>query len=104
MIPEAETYFRNLAIPEHLLASIESLHLSSGLGGGSKVMYQLWPFWDPGCGDDAIPVTEEAAGDLDLLPNLRVITGLENGKPGPVLLQALKARGIALRPEEDDGA
>lgn len=101
IIPEAETYFRNLAIPDELLAGIDSLHLSSGLDGGAGFMNQLWPFWDPGCGDEAIPLTEAAAADLALLPNLRQITGLENGNPGPKLLAALAARGIVLLPEED---
>ena len=100
IIPEAETYFRNLAIPDELLASVDCLHLSSGLDGGSGFMNQLWPFWDPGCGDEAIPLTPAAAGDLALLPNLKRITGLENGNPGPKLLKALAARGIVLLPED----
>ena len=41
-----------------------------------------------------------AAGDLALLPNLKRITGLENGNPGPKLLKALAARGIVLLPED----
>lgn len=101
IIPEAQTYFRNLAIPDDLLAGIESLHLSSGLDGGAGFMKHLWPFWDPGSGDRPVAVTDAAIADLALLPNLKRISGLENGDPSGDLLAALAARGITLINEED---
>ncbi len=100
IIPEVALYFRNLPIADDLLARVETLHQSSGLDGGSAFMSHLYPFWDPGVGDEAIAVTNKAAVDLALLPNLRRITGLENSKPSRTLLNALKARGVELLREE----
>lgn len=101
IIPEVLQYFRNLPIPAELLAQVEHLHQSSGLDGGSELIYQIYPFWDPGCGDEPIKVTNKAIADLQLLPNLRCISGLENSQPDIKLLQALQAGGIALVSEED---
>lgn len=100
IIPEAKRYFQSLAIPEDLLTRVEALHQSSGMDGGSGFIDHLWPFFDPGCGDDPIPVTVKAVEDLALLPNLRTISGLENSKPGKALLKALAARSITLIDEE----
>ncbi|CAM4199183.1 hypothetical protein BOTU111921_16535 [Bordetella tumbae] len=100
IIPEAERYFRNLAVPDNLLAQVERLHQSSGLDGGPSFLDHLFPFWDPGVGDEPISVTVKAADDLALLPNLKRISGLENSRPGPKLLKALAARGIELLDEE----
>jgi hypothetical protein len=100
IIPESKRYFQNLAIPDDLLGRVETLHLSSGLDGGSGFMNQLWPFWDPGCGCEPVPVTAKASEDLALLPNLRMISGLENSKPGKALLKALAARSITLIDED----
>ncbi|TCR03906.1 hypothetical protein [Neorhizobium sp. JUb45] len=100
IIPEVETYFKNLAISDELLAKVETLHQSSGLDGGSEFIYHLYPFWDPGSGDEAIPVSDKAISDLELLPNLNSISGLENSKPSAKLLKALAARDIKVSTEE----
>lgn len=99
IIPEAKTYFANLPIADDLLTRVTTLHQSSGMDGGPRHMDHLFPFWDPGAGDGPVPVTAKAVADLDLLPNLTRISGLENSKPNRTLLAALKARGIALLPE-----
>ena len=96
IIPEAKTYFANLPITDDLLTRVTTLHQSSGMDGGPRHMDHLFPFWDPGAGDGPVPVTAKAVADLDLLPNLTRISGLENSKPNRTLLAALKARGIAL--------
>lgn len=100
IIPEAKAYFANLPTPDDLLARVERLHQSSGLDGGPRYIDHLFPFWDPGAGDDPVPVTAKAIADLDLLPNLTRISGLENSKPNRTLLAAVKARGIMLLPED----
>ena len=97
IIPEAKTYFKNLAIPDELLAEVEVLTQKSGLDGGSGVIQQIMPFWDPGSGDGPVPVTNKAVADLDLLPNLKCVVGLEHevNRPKPSkLLKELEARGI----------
>lgn len=103
IIPEAKAWFANLPIPDDLLAQVATLHQSSGLDGGPRFIDHLFPFWDPGAGDRPIPVTAKAEADLDLLPNLMRISGLENSKPGRKLLLALKARGIMLVAEDKPG-
>ena len=100
IIPEAKAYFANLPIPDDLLAKVAHLHQSSGIDGGPRYIAHLFPFWDPGAGDDPVPVTAKAVADLDLLPNLTCISGLENSKPNRTLLAALKARGITLVAED----
>lgn len=100
IIPEVETYFKNLPISDELLAKVETLHQSSGLDGGPEFIYHLYPFWDPGSGDEAIPVSNKAITDLELLPNLKSISGLENSKPSPKLLKALAVRDIKVSTEE----
>lgn len=100
VIPEAAQYFRNLAIPAELLARVETLHQSSGLDGGPKFIDHLHPFWDPGAGDDPMKVTSKAVADLELLPNLKRVSGLENSKPGRALKAAFAARGIELVSED----
>lgn len=100
IIPEAKTYFQNIAIPDNLLYQVETLHQSSGIDGGSRFIDHLFPFWDPGAGDEVIKITNKAIDDLALLPNLKRLSGLENSKPGPKLLKALKDRGVQLLDEE----
>lgn len=101
VIPEAERYFRNLGISGDLLARVEVLHQSSGLDGGSEFINHLFPFWDPGVGDEPVAVTAKAVADLELLPNLKRISGLENSKPGSKLLKTLAERGVELVTEEE---
>lgn len=96
IIPEAERYFQNLAIPDDLLSRVETLHQSSGMDGGPGFMTHLYPFYDPGCGDQPIPVTIEAIKDLALLPKLRLISELENSRPDNALIEALGERDIML--------
>lgn len=97
VIPEAQTYFKNLAIPDELLAHVEVLTQKSGLDGGGGVIEQMMPFWDPGVGDGPVPVTNKAVTDLDLLPNLKCVIGLEHevNTPKPSkLLKELELRGV----------
>lgn len=101
IIPEAERYFRRLPISDAMLSRVETLHQSSGLDGGPHFMTHLFPFWDPGAGDQPMPVSEKAIEDLHLLPNLKRISGLENSRPSPKLLSALATRGIELVNEDD---
>ncbi|MGD7790045.1 DUF6892 domain-containing protein [Propionibacteriaceae bacterium Y1700] len=99
-IPEVKKWFGNLGIGDDLLARVETLHQSSGLDGGPEFLRQLHPFWDPGQGDEPIKITNKAIGDLELLPNLTRISGLENSRPSKKLLSALAERGIELIDEE----
>ncbi|MGE4480360.1 DUF6892 domain-containing protein [Acidocella sp.] len=101
VIPEVARYFRALPISDEALAHVERLHQSSGLDGGPEFIRHFFPFWDPGVGDEPVPVTSKAIEDLALLPNLKQISGLENSRPAPRLLKALQARGIKLIKEED---
>lgn len=100
IIPEAKTYFQNLAIPDDLLSQVETLHQSSGIDGGPRFIDHLFPFWDPGAGDEVIKITNKAIDDLALLPNLKRLSGLENSKPSPKLLKALKEKGVQVLDEE----
>ena len=97
IIPEVKKYFQNLAIPTELLAKVEVLTQKSGLDGDGGAMNQIVPFWDPGVGDGPIPITNKAVADLELLPNLKCIAGLEHAvnTPKPTkLLKALADKGI----------
>lgn len=96
IIPEVKKYFQNTDIPHELLQEVTHLVIDDGIWGGAEVYNQLWPFYDPGCGDTVLPVTNKAIDDLDLLPNLKKITGLETSNPSKKLLIALEERGIAL--------
>lgn len=100
VIPEVQRYYKHLPIDDELLARVERLHQSSGLDGGAQFMRQLFPFWDPGMGDEPIKVTNKAIADLALLPNLKVISGLENSKPSRKLTAALADHGVTLLTEE----
>ncbi len=93
-IPEIKSYFKKLDIPLDLLATIEILEMDYGLGGGAEIIDNLWPFYDPGCGDEFIKVTNKAIDDLDKLPALKKIVGLEYSSPSNKLLKELKLRGI----------
>lgn len=107
VIPEVQTYFENLAIPDKMLAKVEILTQKfslSGSGWGETSMEQLHPRWDPGMGDGPVPVTDKAVADLDLLPNLKCVVGLEHEINDPLpskLIKALEARGVHIVDEED---
>lgn len=97
IIPEAQKYFKNLPISDELLSHVKVLTQKSGLDGGGGVIEQMFPFWDPGVGDGPIPITNKAVADLNLLPNLERIVGLEHEVNKPIprkLLQELEKRGI----------
>ena len=72
-IPAIREYFERLDIPRELMAGIETLYQDDGCGGGAEVYREFWPGWDPGCGDEIVPVTAAALADLELLPALHTI-------------------------------
>jgi hypothetical protein len=96
VIPEVQRYFKNLNLPKEHLATITSIDIDFL----SEVYQQLWPFCDPGCGDELLPVSNKMVEDLDLLPNLKEITGLEWLKPPKKLLKVLEEKQITLKPWE----
>jgi len=101
IIPEVKKFFNNLDITQDQLHMVTQLYQDSGFGGGSQFIYKMFPFWDPGAGDEVFKVKNKAIDDLDLLPNLKQITGLENSSPSKKLLQALAQKDILLFSEDD---
>jgi len=101
VIPEVKRYFKNLDIPVELLEKVTVLYQDSGLSGGSVFIYQLYPFWDPGAGDEVFKITNKAIEDLELLPNLKKIIGLENSNPSKKLVKAIEEKGIVLEKEDE---
>jgi len=99
VIPEVKKYFKNLDIPMELLENVTSLYQDSGISGGSEFIYQLQPFWDPGAGDEVFKVSAKMINDLDFLPNLKTIIGLENSNPSKKTLKILSERNIYLEEE-----
>ncbi|MFD6530587.1 DUF6892 domain-containing protein [Streptomyces sp. NPDC060184] len=90
VLAEGRAFFEELEIPAHLLATVEELTLD----GGHQVYMECAPVWD---GEDDI-FDVHSLDDLDLLPNLKLVTGgraLEHMVPGS--LDVLAARGIAAR-------
>lgn len=100
IIPEALKFFKQLNIPHEKLALVEELYHDCGVDGGGKVLYQIWRFWDPGCGDEVLPISNKAVEDLQLLPNLKKFTGLEHSKPSKKLIKAFEDKGIELVEQE----
>ncbi|MBN6709912.1 hypothetical protein JFL47_01485 [Haemophilus haemoglobinophilus] len=90
IIPEAKSYFKNLDIPAALLNQVEELYIDGGFDGGSELYENMRRFYDPGNGDELLPISNKAIEDFDLLPNLRKITGLENCNPPAKLINALQ--------------
>ena len=101
IIPEVKKYFENLDISTNLLSKVTTLYQDSGFGGGSEFIYQLQPFWDPGAGDEVFKISSKAIEDLELLPNLKIIIGIENSNPSKKLVNAVEEKGIVL--EKEDG-
>ncbi len=101
IIPEIKAYFKKLDISIELLSKIEEIEMDYGIGGGAEIINHLWRFYDTGCGDEFIKVTDKAIKDLDKLPNLKKIIGLEYSNPSKKLQKALKERGIELVDYED---
>ncbi|MBB1354548.1 DUF6892 domain-containing protein, partial [Pseudoalteromonas sp. SR45-5] len=100
VIPEVLAYFKGLDIPEELLAKVTSLTQDCGVDGGSEVYSQIWPFWDPGCGDEVLKVSNKASKDLPLLPNLKQVIGLEHSNPSKKLINSFKAHHIQLTEQD----
>lgn len=96
VIPEVLAYFKGLDIPEDLLAKVTSLTQDCGVDGGAEIYSQIWPFWDPGCGDEVLKISNKASKDLPLLPNLKQVNGLEHSNPSKKLISSFKERHIKL--------
>ena len=100
VIPEILEYFEWLDIPQHLLNEVGELYIDGGLDGGSALYEEMFPFFDPGCGDELLPISKQAVADLACLPNLRRIIGLENCNPSPELIHALQEAGVEIIAQE----
>ncbi|MFG3528576.1 DUF6892 domain-containing protein [Streptomyces sp. NPDC047917] len=87
VLDEARAHFEALEISEELLATVDTLVLDGGL----QVYYECSPVWD---GEDEL-FDVESLDDLDLLPNLRRVTGAGDcGMGVPFKEEILAARGI----------
>jgi hypothetical protein len=100
VIPEILEYFKRLDIPQHLLNEVDELYIDGGLDGGSALYEEMFPFFDPGCGDELLPIGKQAVADLAYLPNLRRIIGLENCNPPPELIHVLQEAGVEIIAQE----
>ena len=100
VIPEIFEYFERLDIPQSLLNEVEELYIDGGFDGGSALYEEMFPFFDPGCGDELLPISKQAFADLAHLPNLRRIIGLENCNPSSELIQALQKAGVEIIAQE----
>ena len=100
VIPEILEYFERLDIPQHLLNEVGELYIDGGLDGGSALYEEMFPFFDPGCGDELLPIGKQAVANLAYLPNLRRIIGLENCNPPPELIRALQEAGVEIIAQE----
>lgn len=92
VIPEVKKYFKNLDIPHELLQKVTVLTVSYL----SETYNHLWPFCDPGSGDQLLPVSNKMIDDLALVPNLNKIVGIEELNPSTKVLKALHNKGIIL--------
>ncbi|MER7727790.1 hypothetical protein [Streptomyces sp. NPDC096323] len=89
VLAEARTYFESLEISTELLATVEELTLDGGL----EVYQECSPVWD---GEDDL-YDVGSLDDLDLLPNLKLIEGVDNCGMGAAFdVDVLAARGIAV--------
>jgi hypothetical protein len=87
IFPQARKYFEELEIPAELLPGVDRLVFD----GGIRVFRECAPVWD---GEDDLFAVRSLA-DLDLLPNLRHITGGRAlAHRVPDALDVLDARGI----------
>ena len=96
-VPEILDYFMQLDIPPEMLATVEELDIEDGF---SPLYAELWPYYDPGC-DQMIAVTHAAIADLEHLPKLKRIIGLESLNPPTGLLTELEKRGIEVLTQEE---
>ncbi|MEU9855711.1 hypothetical protein [Streptomyces sp. NPDC047974] len=87
VLPESREYFEALEIPAELLATVEELCFDAG----TDVFRHCAPAWDGE--DDLFDV--RSLDDLDLLPNLREVTFVEDGVLAvPDAAEVFAARGI----------
>lgn len=94
IIPEVQKFFKNLDISKELLEKVETITIDET---GLDCPYEdMWPFFDPGSGDELLKVSNKMVEDLELLPNLKKIVGLEVLKPPAKLLKALRDKKIEL--------
>ncbi|VAW11959.1 hypothetical protein MNBD_BACTEROID03-2274 [hydrothermal vent metagenome] len=100
-IAEVEKYFKNLDIPAELLAKATSLYQASDLYSDVEFAHELCPDWDPGAGDEVFKITNKTIDDLELLPNLKKIIGIEASEPSEKLIKAFETRGVVLETEDD---
>lgn len=84
-------------LPPEMLATVEELDIEDGF---SPLYAELWPYYDPGC-DQMIAVTHTAIADLEHLPKLKRIIGLESLDPPTGLLTELEKRGIEVLTQEE---
>ncbi|NEC69279.1 hypothetical protein [Streptomyces sp. SID9727] len=88
VLDEARAHFEALEISTELLATVETLVLDGGL----EVYQECAPVWDGE--DDLFDVG--SLEDLDLLPNLRLISGVDDCGIGMSFdTDVLASRGIA---------
>ncbi|MER5746476.1 DUF6892 domain-containing protein [Streptomyces sp. NPDC002225] len=88
VLDESRAYFEALEISEELLATVETLLVD----GGNRVYYHCSPVWD---GEDEL-FDVASLDDLDLLPNLRRVSGAQDCGIGVAFDEKLlAARGIA---------
>lgn len=71
VLPEARAHFEALKIPAELLAGVEELCFDAG----AAVFQHCAPAWD---GEDEL-FDVRSLDDLDLVPNLREVTFVEDG-------------------------
>ena len=84
IIPEALCYFKNLEIPEELLATITEIYQD----GGDDIYMNICPFWDGEDNQFNIQSTEDVA----LLPNLKKMTVFYDGDGR--IIKELEAKNI----------
>lgn len=96
IIPEIKKYFKNLNIDEKILAQIETLDIDYEFGGMYDILENMWPFWDPGCGDDKLYISNNAITDIKHLPNLKKIIGINFTKINKNNEKILQNLGITL--------
>ncbi|WP_330452972.1 MULTISPECIES: DUF6892 domain-containing protein [unclassified Streptomyces] len=88
VLDEARAHFEALEISPELLATVETLDLDGGL----RVYQECSPVWD---GEDDL-YDVGSLDDLDLLPNLRLISGVDNCGMGAAFdPDVLASRGIS---------
>ncbi|MEW1893514.1 hypothetical protein [Streptomyces sp. NBC_00523] len=88
VLDEARAHFEALEISPELLATVETLDVDGGL----QVYQECAPVWD---GEDGL-FDVGSLDDLDLLPNLRLIEGVDNCGIGMSFdTDVLASRGIA---------